>query len=856
MSRIPRRTIRENPGGDPTRTRVTRPIAIPRQAPIRRPERSWPRPAAVALLGLLFVLALAARSATADVRCASDSPQASCRIEVAGGLVFETGRQSIVDLADPEGVEVEGDMALVAGPVRMELAESRAFFARDPRGTLWIEYALVRAPWSSLPVLRDIEYPGELPFVFLGMAERPELRELFEDPDDPSTRLPLAENPDPHHPGRILEPVYLFFNMETGDDMGLPLPLPPEITGGGKAPEIPLASRQVVTVIFDPTDPYVYFSNEGGGGVLEKIEKKAERKLAERLARRGEKRPDDGTKDDKKRKKKNKKHKKSKREKEGKDKKAKKDKKNKKKRRKKDRNLPKGTFAFSGHGGIPQDAGMDEHVLVGDIDVDGHLFIRNPTPIGPFIELEGPTVTHLGEGEFAIWGSGDAEVTLPFVGEIVAFSFPLGKTEAAFEAGERGARADFRGTLAPDAEFLPELVPIKQAGKLVVEGILGSRIADNRVRAEGEFGLDLSGLGRLAGVDLGEVYSVEGVLEMGASGFHLEGTSRSRIPGVRFRGETWVVAHFPGNPEDAYLKIVGDLGVGGIQLGAGASLVIDASGAFVEGRFGLGRSNIAVAGEITRKGPVLTGSTRVVLDLAKLQEDLDRARADIERAQADVRRIDGEIARMREVVRAERRETSRDLEIAQAAVDVAKTRVDSIQRDIDWHNAKIAAYKREIASWKRKSCGWDPICASEKAAAIAWRESKVKFHQGAIGTLVASREAARFALDRARDTLRAVQQGLDALPTDGDPRIVALFAARETAVAALEVAKRAIEGLPPLPPAELVVDVRLTLDRKGLRGDASVAAQGLEVADARVALGRNPEACARVATLGEVCAPI
>jgi hypothetical protein len=803
----------------------------------------------------LLALVLGARTASADVRCPSSDPDSTCTVTVAGGLVFETARENIVDPADPEGVEIEGDMALVAGPVRMDLAEARAFFVRDGRGELWIEYALVRSPWYSLPVLKEIEYPGELPFVFMGMADRPTLRSLFEDPDDPSSRLPLAENPDPDHPGRIVEPTYLFFNMETSDDLGLPLPLPSAITGGGAPPEIPLAKRQVLTVIFDPTDPYVYFSNEGGGGALAKIEKQAEKRMEKRLARRAkEEEKKDGDKKDKKNKKKRKKDRKEEKKDEKKSsKKEQKRKKNKKNRKKK---LPKGTFAFSARGGIPQDAGMDEEILVGDIHVDGHLYIKNPTPIGPFIQLEGPTVTHLGEDLFAIWGGGDAEVTLPFVGEIVSFSFPLGRTEAAFEAGERGARADFRGTLAPDAEFLPDLIPIKQAGRLVVEGVLGSRLEDNRVRAEGEFGLDLSGLGKLAGVDLGEVYTVEGLLEMGADGFHLEGSSKTRIPGVKFRGDTYVVAHFPGNPRDAHVKIVGDLAVGGVQLGAGASLVIDATGATVQGRIDVGRSNVAVTGAITRRGPVLSGEARVVLDLARLQQDLDRARKDLARAEADVRRIDGEIAKMREQVRAERRARSSAFQKAQAAVDAARSKVDGIQRDIDWNNGKIAAYRREIASWKRKSCGLNPICASEKAAAIAWRESKVKYHQGVVATLIGARATAQLALDAARLTLQGVQAGLDALPTDADPRIVALFGARETAVAALKLARETIESLPELPPAELVVTVNLKLRHTGLSGRATVAASGLDVADARVRLGGNPQACARVVGLGEVCAPI
>ncbi len=838
--------------------------------PANRLERGWAH-----LVAALAVVAAAwASPAAADVRCDSTAPGATCRIVAAGGLVFETARANLVDPSDPDGVQVDGDMVLVAAGLELPFEDSQAYFERSARGDLWMQYAQVRAPWHSLPILQDIEYPGELPLVMLGMAQTEELRELFEDPKDPATRLPLAENPVPGRPGEIADPVYLFFSMETGDELAVPLPLPAEVTGGGAPPSIPLASRQVVSIIIDPADPYVYFSNEGGGGLAKKLEDKAWKKLEEHQEKKRKEQEAAEKAEKKDEKKKTAKKKKNKREpakkkqkdaekkdddrkaEKSNDRKSKKDKKKNDKKKRKDRKLPKGTFAFSARGGIPADAGMPGDLGHGELALDGHLFIRNPTPIGPFIEMNGPTISHFGDDGFAIWGGGEAEVTLPFIGDLVSFSFPLGHTTAAFEAGEEGASARFSGLLAPDAEFLPDLVPIKQAGSLAVDGVISSRLVENSVRAEGQLGLDLSGLGKLVGVKLGDVMSVQGKLTMDAGGFHLVGISRTRIPGVNFNGDLFVEAHFPGNPAEAYVKIVGDLGVAGIGLGAGASLEIDRTGAFVSGKYRLGGSFVALSGQITSKGPRLTGSTRVVIDLAAIQKGLDDARAEVERAQAEIAKIDLAIPLMREQVRADRRRDSQALRDAQAVVNVAKAKVSGIQKDIDTNNGLISRYRREIGSWKRKSCKWyDAPCAAERAGAIAWRETKIKGLQAANVTLVATRATAQAALDAAIVSLRGVEAGLDALPTDADPRIVALFAARESAEVALKAAEATLASIPQLPNAELVARATLTLGVDGLRGRLSVETGGIDVASGRVALGASPKACVTIAGFGEACAP-
>lgn len=785
------------------------------------------------------------------VTCDSDAPDAVCSINALGGLTFETLRKNIDGLDTLGDLIVEGDVWMVVPGLELPLLDSQLSFVQAPGGGLLIESGLSEMPWDSMPVLQDIEYPGEKPLALLGMANREELRELIEDPADPKTRLPLAENPDPSRAGEILEPTYLYFHMESGRDFGIPIPIPALGLEGSKAPKIPLTERAVVTIILDPMDPYVYFSNVGGDGIGDKLKKKLQDKLKEKVEkklaeRRERKRKEQEAKDkeDKKNKADDKQDKKKK-------KKNKKDKKKKDKKKKKKKKLPKGTFAFSAKGGIP--AGEETGL---DTPFDGHLFVQNPVPFGPFVTLDGTTISHIGKDSFAMAGGGDSEVTLPLIGDIISFSFPLGTTVASFEAGARGARAEFEGRLAPDADFLPsELIPVKQSGELIVMGIISTDLSETMVSAEGQFALNLEGLGKLAGVKLGDVFTVDGELRMGAEGFYLEGTTRASIhPSVGPQGELFVVANFTGNPADSYLKIVGDISLAGVKLGAGASLVLDKTGLFVEGAFETPLSRIRLAGEITKRGPQLTGEAEIVISLAKLQEGIDAARAEVTKAQAEVRRLDGAIDAMREQVKANRRRDSSALRTAQSGVDIAKREVDRLQGLINANNSSISTRRSQIRSQQNRSCGWSVSCGLDRTYQISWRELDIKKLQAANLGLAGLRGTAQLALDGARLTLEGVIFGLDKLPTDADPRIIALFGARDIAITALDIAKLALIDLPATP-GDLRASILVSLGTKGLKGELAVSAGSVDLAGGRVSFSGKPEACVTVGKLGEVCAP-
>ena len=96
------------------------------------------------------------------------------------------------------------------------------------------------------------------------------------------------------------------------------------------------------------------------------------------------------------------------------------------------------------------------------------------------------------------------------------------------------------------------------------------------------------------------------------------------------------------------------------------------------------------------------------------------------------------------------------------------------------------------------------------------------------------------------------------IPIDADPRLIALFVARDGAIVVLEAAKLA---LPPLPdiPGEFVGKINLQLGTRGLSGQVRgeyCDQQCTALAGGRLSLLPQPQACIAIPLLGDVCTPI
>ncbi len=803
-------------------------------------------PRGIALLLAAASLLLASPPAHA-LDCDSDSPDAVCQITTVGGLVFEALRGDIVDPTNDDFIEVEGDLWLVTEVLLLPFLNGYAQFERDANGDLWLEVAKAEAPLSGLPLFDSLTNV-EPPSVLVGMGGRETVRALLEDPDDPKTVLPLSEVPNPDDEDALVEPVYLFFRMQMGPDVALEMPFPELEDALGQPLEISLREGLTTTFVLDPQEPFLYVSNEGRNGLIDRYEdeQKKRKKKAEKRRMSAEEKKKAREKAAAK------KAKKAKKESKKKDEKASK----KKDKKKKDKDIPKGAFAISWEGGIPASAYVEQSPILGATDLAGFLFIRFPVPLAGLVTMDGDTVYSVQPDGLGIAGAGDAVVGLPVAGSLLGLSLPLGSARATLELDADVQRASVVGLLEPDTSDLDKWIPVLPKTTIEVEAALGTRLEDNLLRMYGKFGIDLEPFSELAGVDIGEPLTLKGDLRIDESGFLLQGRARPDLhPAIGIDGKVDVDASFTGDPADAFLRIAGALSVGGIDLGAGASLEVDARGAFVEGAFSTGRTEIALAGELGRQGPVLLGSLALPLPLDILEQELENARQAVRDAEVGVDRIDDEIDDMRDTVRAERRAASSALADAQSAVNGARGRLDDIQDDIDDNDDDIDRYEDKIDDLEDKKCR-SVSCFSERAADIAYYKGLIAARKADNVTLKARRTTARTTLSAAEAALARIRSELDALPTDTDPRIVALFGQREAAEGTLAAARIALDAVPDTSglPDDLLVRIDVRLDERGLSGTATAEGSGVEVAEASVAFGASPEACVVIAAAGEVCA--
>lgn len=122
------------------------------------------------------------------------------------------------------------------------------------------------------------------------------------------------------------------------------------------------------------------------------------------------------------------------------------------------------------------------------------------------------------------------------VGKIAELGFELGEATMGAQIVRDSQKAYFSGKLDPDTSWLPAFVPIKPRGKLLASGYVSIEPADGFLDAKGEYAVDASALGRLAGVELKDVLAVTGSMRADRHGFRLVGTSAGDLGPVGFEG--------------------------------------------------------------------------------------------------------------------------------------------------------------------------------------------------------------------------------------------------------------------------------------------------------------------------------
>ncbi|MFK8025231.1 MAG: hypothetical protein AB8G26_14835 [Ilumatobacter sp.] len=263
-----------------------------------------------------------------------------------------------------------------------------------------------------------------------------------------------------------------------------------------------------------------------------------------------------------------------------------------------------------------------------------------------------------------------------------------------------------------------------------------------------------------------------------------------------------VGARFGGDPSGAdagidpesFLSLNGEFQLLDIDL-FGGSLRVDRTGATVNAMMSNGITTYEVEGHVGSDGARMTGRALIELPLDLIGDGADMAIAAAQDARRDVDLLQIQMDDTRDDIREERRAVSSTL--SQAADDVAsaKSGLEVIDRNISVNNKKISYLKRRISNERRwyKRLAWHkkPRYAARTGARIAAWSTAIGGLRTANTANHAARATAVAVLDLAEDGVRSIRAGIDALPTDTDPRMIALIAAHAVAPATL----KAFEGV-------------------------------------------------------------
>ncbi len=502
--------------------------------------------------------------------------------------------------------------------------------------------------------------------------------------------------------------------------------------------------------------------------------------------------------------------------------------------------------------------------FVGDDDPDqplpsfnGHVVVDGVVPIPGGMSLDGMTVIEMSADAVRTAGTGDLSVTLPFIPDKLDIEFPLGRAGVVVEADQRGLRVSYAGKLGGEDVSLPLGIPLQipQGNELLVSGVLGLDTtgavpvpsADSYFEAAGNFGLGLSALGDLFGVAVDDGFTVQGQLRIDVTGVTASGTSTVSLhPDIDLGGQAAVeLLISTEDPLDSYVDVVGGLRIGGIDLSGDAALRLDREGLTARGTLDSPLGGIALAGMVGPGGIDLRGDASLVLPLDFLHEFSSAATAGIDAAQAEVDKLNGEIDRLRNEIREGRRNRSAAFRDARDAVAKARRDLDDILANIAYNDRLIAQKVKE-----------------QEATANPFEDARLGLEIGALQlantTQYGYRATAQGVLDLAQGVLDGIEAGLDAIPVDTDPRIVALFVARDTATGALEVARFGATIIDVS--GEFRADISLQLGTSGIDGSVDVRFcddNGCsDIAGGSLRTTPNLAVCVNAFDLGDICAAI
>ena len=484
-------------------------------------------------------------------------------------------------------------------------------------------------------------------------------------------------------------------------------------------------------------------------------------------------------------------------------------------------------IGFSLLGNIPGPGGPGQEPISGHVVVDA----KGTLPVG--MNIDGTTVVRFDDGVRAV-GYGKIAASAPIVEAFVDATFPLGDALIDLEiSGDRIGYA-VEGRLTTEETLPFEELPIALPGDgsvHIASSFAGIKTADgwevdpdSFFEARGNVGVGPKAFGEAIGVELNNFATADAYIRVDRSAMVVQGEIGAEIhPSLETDAGLALDALLSFDaPETSYLAAAGAMRVAGTELG-NASLQIDGTGFFVEGMLTNTVTTVEMVGQITAAGASLQGTGTLEVPLDGMGESAQSLVDDIDAAQADVDRLNHEIDDLTITLTAEREAATADLRAAQAAVGDAQRSVDSINATIASNNKKISYLSGRIKSEKRR---YSRLSWYNKMRQAGTYSRRLASWNGAIAGLrtanaaqVSARTIAQGTLTAAKEVVRVTEDGLNLVPFDADPRMIALVAARETATLTLQTARAAAGPLADLHGTfRAQLTIRLATD--GLAGNA------------------------------------
>ncbi|MFQ5514946.1 MAG: thrombospondin type 3 repeat-containing protein [Myxococcota bacterium] len=661
-----------------------------------------------------------------------------CTIQAAPGIVFDTPAQNVTvipGLASDLGFDVNGDLTLRTPIGPITLAQVAMMFRRgaNPFGGL-------------LDGIETIRGTTELPFPEIGFLQGIQ----FDNLGEAEAGLDLGQN---LFLGVPLQPQlhYLFFRFATG--LGASL--------GPVSFAVPIGAS--ATMILNPLDPFIYLGGGGLGGLLPGGGGGNASSFARSLRASAQGSGEDFG------------------------------------------------FGISFSGLIPFQPETTfgiENQLFG---FDGHLLINGVFPLGTLpLEIDGLVVVDIDPDEdgdtpfdpafvvspdLELGGNGTLAVAIPFLGDLFSFGFQLGTASMGMRVGQVENRAIFSGVLDPENPlgFLPPNLPIPltPSANLNVAGLISDvNLADSFLLAQGGFGLDLSGLGALLGINLSNLASSDALLFVNRDGFRLTGQTSTQLHAlVGFSSAVDLDLFIASNGLDSSLLLSGSLMLAG--QGIQGSIDLSSSGFFIDGMLALPVLVIDMSGQVTGAGLLLTGSATLGIPFEALdpvavaqlglqilqQEDVKAAAS----AALDVA-IDVFMA------------AQLALSEAQAALQAAEAEVSGLDSTIASLNANLADARARLQAQLDRNCGnIFTGCSSCSCCKCKFTRPDCCACQAGRPACLAAREACRLVNAGICETDRGAQiTAISAEITLLEAQRLSVIAARETALLVLQAAQLAL----------------------------------------------------------------